>query len=165
MYQNLRIIIGHKFLNKWVKNNEFIIDYFDAFKEKLENKYNKENAEKVIDIVSKISVLLTLKFETTKVDEISSKKRDIEKQLEKIENKSKFIEEKTKEKNKITKKIKEIDTIINNKEIQKVHGTVLSARDKDVADGCLVPVGRWHSPKGLLPSGVPKGSRGNPEIS
>jgi len=117
IYQNLRIIIGHKFLNKWMKNNEFIIDYFDVFKEKLENKYDKENAEKIVDIISKISILLTLKFETTKVEEFSSKKKDIEKQLKKIENRSKFVEEKTKEKIEITNKIKEIDTIINNKEL------------------------------------------------
>ena len=33
IYQDLRILIGHKFLNKWIKNNEFIIDYFYFFKE------------------------------------------------------------------------------------------------------------------------------------
>ena len=31
IYQNLRILVGHKFLNKWVKNDEFIIDYFYFF--------------------------------------------------------------------------------------------------------------------------------------
>ena len=31
IYQNLRIIVGHKFLNKWIKNNEFIIDYLKKF--------------------------------------------------------------------------------------------------------------------------------------
>ncbi len=117
IYQNLRMIIGHKFLNKWVKNNEFIIDYFEMFKEKLENQYNKENAEKIIDIISKISILLNIKYEPTKIEEILSIKEEIEKNLKKIENRSEFVEEKTKEKIVITNKIKEIDTIINNKEL------------------------------------------------
>ena len=42
IYQNLRILVGHEFLNKWIKNNEFIIDYFYLFKEKLENQYGKK---------------------------------------------------------------------------------------------------------------------------
>ena len=46
IYQNLRIIVGYKFLDKWIKNNEFIIDYFELFKEELENKYGKENKNK-----------------------------------------------------------------------------------------------------------------------
>lgn len=117
IYQNLRMIIGHNFLNKWVKNNEFIIDYFELFKEELENQYNKENAEKMIDIISKISVLLSIKYQSTKIEEISLKKEEIEKELKKIENRSKFVEEKTKEKIEITNKIKEVDTIINNKKL------------------------------------------------
>ena len=36
VYQNLRILVGYQFLDKWVRKNEFIIDYFDLFKEELE---------------------------------------------------------------------------------------------------------------------------------
>ena len=35
IYQNLRILVGNEFLEKWVKNNEYIIDYYDLFKERL----------------------------------------------------------------------------------------------------------------------------------
>lgn len=117
IYQNLRIIIGHKFLNKWVKNSEFIIDYFEVFKEKLENKYNKENAENIIEMISRISVLLNIKFDSINKEEIIFEKEKIEKELEEIKNRSKFVEKKTKEKIEITNKMKEIDTIINNKEL------------------------------------------------
>ena len=61
IYQILRILVGHKFLNKWVRNDEFIIDYFYLFKEELEGKYGKENMNRLIDILAKISILLSIK--------------------------------------------------------------------------------------------------------
>lgn len=117
VYQNLRIIIGHKFLNKWVKNNEFIIDYFEEFKEQLENKYTKEIKNKIIDTISKISILLSIKFDNTKKEQIIQIKEKLEKEINSIQNREEFIEEKTKRKIEIAEKIKEIDTIINSKKL------------------------------------------------
>lgn len=116
VYQNLRIIIGYKFLNKWIKNSEFIIDYFELFKEELENRYGKENKNKIIDIISKISILLNLKF-SNKNNEIFKEKEKTEEELKKIENKEQFIEDLAKRKIIVTEKIRRIDTIINNKDL------------------------------------------------
>ena len=41
IYQNLRILVGHKFLNKWIRSNEFMIDYFEEFKEEFEKYLSK----------------------------------------------------------------------------------------------------------------------------
>lgn len=117
IYQNLRIIIGSSFLNRWVKNNEFIIDYFELFKEELEKRYNKENTKKTIDIISKISILLNLKQDSTRVKKLTLKKEEIEEELELMQDREKFVKEKTNKKIEIGNKIKEIDTIINNKEL------------------------------------------------
>ncbi len=117
IYQNLRIIIGYKFLDKWIKNSEFIIDYFDEFKEKLENNYGKENSNKLIENLSKISILLSIKFDKAKGKEIINLKNQVEESLYKIQNKEKFIEDTTQRKLEISRKIKEIDTIINSKEL------------------------------------------------
>ena len=46
IYQNLRILVGEKFLKKWIANSEFIIDYYDLFQEKLQNDYSKDIKEK-----------------------------------------------------------------------------------------------------------------------
>ena len=117
VYQNLRMIIGYKFLDKWVKNSEFMIDYFEEFKEELENRYGKENKNEVIDTISEISILLSIKFNNDISKEIIKIKEKVEEDLNKIQNREKFIEETTKRKLEISKKIKEIDTIINNKEL------------------------------------------------
>ena len=115
IYQDLRILVGHEFLNKWIKNNEFIIDYYYLFKEKIENQYGKKNEEKLIDLLSKISILLGMKFNKEKYNDILEKKEEIETELEKMQDKEKFIEEITQNKKEIKKRIKQIDETINNK--------------------------------------------------
>lgn len=117
IYQELRILVGHKFLNKWVKNSEFIIDYFYMFKEILENQYGKKNEEKLVELLSKISILLSIKYNEGKYEEILKIKNKLDEQVEEIQDKEKFIEDITKKKIKITKEIKKIDEIINDKEL------------------------------------------------
>ena len=117
IYQNLRIILGYKFLNKWIKNNEYIIDYFEKFKEELKEKYGKENKNKFIDILSKISILLSAKFDGEKKDSLMEIKEKIEEQFYEIQNKEKFIENITNKKSEILNEIQEIDTIINNESL------------------------------------------------
>ena len=72
IYQNLRILVGHKFLNKWIRSNEFMIDYFEEFKEELENK------EEYIEKVTNQKINLTEKIK--KIDTIINNKELLEKE-------------------------------------------------------------------------------------
>lgn len=117
IYQNLRILVGDKLLNKWVNNNEFIIDYFETFKEELQKKYDKENVEKIIEKLSKISILLTYKYNIDKIDKIILEKEIVKSELQEIQDRKAFVEKKTKRKLEISNKIKEIDTIINSRKL------------------------------------------------
>ncbi len=117
IYQDLRILVGHKFLNKWVKSSEFIIDYFYMFKENLENQYGKKNEEKIIELLSKISILLSIKFDEDKYEKVLKIKDKVDIEAEEIQDKEKFIEDITEKKIQITKEIKNIDETINDKEL------------------------------------------------
>ena len=117
IYQNLRILVGHKFLNKWIRSNEFMIDYFEEFKEELENKYGVEDKKKIIDLLAEISVLLEVKYNPQKTKEYTEQKEKLQEELEELENKEEYIEKVTNQKIILTEKIKKIDTIINNKEL------------------------------------------------
>ena len=119
IYQNLRILVGSKILNKWVENNEFMIDYFEMFKDELDAKYGRENARRIINKVSKISILLSYKFNPDNLQDYIEEKDKIKHELNKIQDRKKFVEEKTDKKMEITKKIKQIDTIINNKKLSQ----------------------------------------------
>ena len=39
IFQNLRLLLGNKFLNNWIENKEFIIDYMELLKNRLEEQY------------------------------------------------------------------------------------------------------------------------------
>lgn len=117
IYQNLRILIGYKFLNRWVKNKEFIIDYYETLKNKLEKKYGKENAKNITNIIEKLSILLEMKFNKGKIPKITNEYNSVLNQLQKMQDKKVMVKEITQEKINITKEIRGYDTLINNKEL------------------------------------------------
>lgn len=115
IYQNLRMLVGHKFLNNWIKNNEYIIDYMESFKEQLEEKYGEDNQKNLLEILSKISILLAIKFNPKLKDEMAKDKEETEQKINLISNNENFIQETTEEKRKIAEEIRRLDETMNNK--------------------------------------------------
>lgn len=115
IYQNLRILLGQTFLEKWIKNKEFIIDYIEMLKNRLEEKYGIKNQKDILKVIEKLSVLLELKYYPQKKEKFEKEKIELEEMLEKIDNKETYIEMISKQKRKLTKEIKKIDETINDK--------------------------------------------------
>lgn len=116
IYQNLRILVGHHFLEQWIHNTEFMIDYWERLQEVLEEKYGKEKQKKIILLLCRLSILLDIKYDKEKKEKILKEKKLLEEKLKKMENKQAFILEKTHQKQDYLKTIKNIDTILNDKE-------------------------------------------------
>ena len=74
IYQNLRILLGQEFLEKWIENKEFIIDYMELLKNKLEEKYGAKNQKDILKTIEKLSVLLELKYNPQKKEEFKKGK-------------------------------------------------------------------------------------------
>ena len=117
VYQNIRILVGYEFINNWIKNKEFIIDYYEAFQNRLEKQFGEEKTKELINILENISVLLAIRYNNDLKKDLKEEKEDIEIKLEKMSNNQKFIQDVTKTKKQLTKEIKEIDEILNNKEL------------------------------------------------
>lgn len=117
VYQNLRILLGYDFLDKWVQNREFIIDYMEVFKNRLDEKYGVKNRKEIIKIIEKLSVLLELKYNPEDKKTYAKEKKEVKEKLDKINDKELFIKMITEEKRKLTEEIKYIDETINNKEM------------------------------------------------
>ena len=117
VYQNLIFLVGNQFLNKWINNHEFIIDYMELFKNKLEERYGEKNKSEFIKILGQLSIVLDVKFDKKNKEEILKMKQDVEQKLEYIQDNKKFVETITEEKRKLTKEIRKIDETINNKEL------------------------------------------------
>lgn len=116
IYQNLNILIGEKFLNNWVKNNEYIIDYMDLLKTKLEEKYNEKYAHQFLELIKQISILLEIKFDEKSKQEIKNIKEGNDQKLMQLEDNKKFIEQVAEEKKRLTQEIKKIDETLNDKD-------------------------------------------------
>lgn len=119
IYQNLIILVGNEFLDKWIGNKHYIIDYLELLKNKLEEYYGKKLTEEFIELLKQISILLEIKFDKITKHEIEKQKDEIENKLEKINNSKEFVKNLTDEKKKITQEIKDIDETINNPSMLK----------------------------------------------
>lgn len=115
IYQNLRILLGDTFLNNWIRNKEFIIDYMDLYKTRLEEKYGKENSKKIQELVNKLSILIGMKFDSKLNEKIKKLKQEYEAKMDRIRDRAKFVQDITAEKKRLTEEIKKIDETINNK--------------------------------------------------
>lgn len=115
IYQNLIILVGNEFLNKWIYKNEYIVDYLEVFENRLKEKHGEEFAKDIIEILKNISILIEIKFDSKKKKEILKLKDEIKAKTEKIKDNQKFIEDITKRKRELAKEIKIIDETINNK--------------------------------------------------
>lgn len=117
IYQNLRILLGYEFLEKWIKNKEFIIDYMELLKSKLDERYGVRNEKDILKTIEVLSILLEIKYNPEEKENFRKEKENLSEELEKINDKEKFIEMITKEKKDLTDEIKLIDETINNKDL------------------------------------------------
>ncbi|MCI8471173.1 MAG: hypothetical protein HFJ35_06940 [Clostridia bacterium] len=117
VYQNIRMLVGNLFLNNWIKNSEYIIDYMESFQNKLEEQYGKEKKEQWMKSLNQISVLLAIRYNEKLKNKLQQEKIEIEKQLEKTKDNQEFVQEMTQEKRRLTKEIKQMDETLNNKEM------------------------------------------------
>ena len=117
IYQNLIILLGNEFLNKWINNKEYIIDYMELFENELETKYGKKHAKKLIELLCHLSVLVQVVVNPEQKEKMLNLKQELENKLIKLEDKKSWIEELTKQKRELTEKIKNIDTTLNNRDL------------------------------------------------
>lgn len=114
IYQNLRILLGERFLENWETDSTREVDYILKLQEKVNHMYGVQNS---INFYPKLfTTLAMLKYEKSpKVKEKwLQQKKTIEKELEIIADKARYLEELTKNKKQMTKQIKKIDEILNN---------------------------------------------------
>lgn len=119
IYQILRILVGYKYLNKWTKNKDYILDYFELLKANLTENYGEQNANRLIQIISDLSILIEKKYNTEYNNVLKCYKEEIEQQIIETQNMEEFIESKTAMKKELADKIGEIDEILNNKKRMK----------------------------------------------
>lgn len=116
IYQNLRILVGEQFLNSWIENKEYLIDYYTEFKNELTEKFGEELAKEIISSLEKISILLETEVNPSYQKTLKEMKKQNEEKLTKFQNNQEFVEKLTEEKKQINKKIKRIEKVLSSKD-------------------------------------------------
>ncbi len=116
-YQNLRMLIGNKFLNNWIYHQETLIDYYSDLIENLKQQYTEKNADKIMQEINTIAILAEKKYNSSNIEKYEKDKNRLETELKNMQDKEKYTETITKEKLELAKKIRRLDKILNNKDL------------------------------------------------
>lgn len=116
IYQNLRILVGEQFLNSWITNNEYVIDYYNELKAELTERFGTKIMKKVIMAVEKLSILLEIEINPEYERKLKQLKVENEEKLSRFQNNQEFVEELTNEKKQINRRMKKIEKILSSKD-------------------------------------------------
>lgn len=117
IYQDLILLIGNDFLEKWTKKNESLVDYVEVLKNSIEIDYGKDLAKDIMETIFELSIMIEFVL-NEEIFKIAQKRKDeIEDEIANMNNKEKFLEDITHRKKVWIRKIRNIDMIINNKQL------------------------------------------------
>lgn len=117
IYQNIILLLGNKFVDKWVNNYNSLIDYFDIFQAEVEKQYGKSIKEHIIKDIIELAIMINSKYNIDFKNNILEKKQQIENLYYEMQDKEKYISKVSKSKKQKEKEIKKIDKVLNNKEL------------------------------------------------
>lgn len=116
IYENLKIALSFDIINKLETTNENM-DYINLIKNDLCFQYGEEIANAFLDLIFELSILIYVEKSESEKKRILYEKNVIEDELSKIKDKKNYIESVIKEKINFTDRVKEIDFILNDKEL------------------------------------------------
>lgn len=112
IYQNLLILVGRQFLKSWTNGSNYIVDYVEELKIKMNNVYGKNLTNKYLDLLYKILVEKYI-VENNKKRKIENRIKELNDNLEEYKNSIEFLEKLSKEKKELLKEIEKIDFIVS----------------------------------------------------
>lgn len=115
LYQNLRILAGNEFLENWISNEQYVIDYIELLSQNLSEKYGKKQAEDFLKLFYQVIVLLWLQRKPEKKKEWIKQEEEINEELKEMENKAKYIEDLSKQKKAKMKQLDSLEKILSDK--------------------------------------------------
>lgn len=116
VYQNLKILIGNKFIQESISNINNI-DFIEKFERKMNNLYSEEIATQIEEQIYIISIIENIKQNEKNKKDLIKEKEHIEEELNKISDKKNYLQDIANNKKAIAKQIRKIDKIINSNEL------------------------------------------------
>ena len=116
IYQNMQLLLGYTRLNELLNLKSLKSD-LELLEKSFKLLYGEENALKFLLLIYKISIVLIVNENESERQRLLGERKWIEKEYNRLNNKNKLLEDVTNSKKVIMEKIKNIDLIINNKEL------------------------------------------------
>lgn len=132
IYQNLRILVGERFLNSWIANTEYVIDYYDEFQNELSDRFGIELKEKIITSLEKLSILLEIEINSEFRKKLKQLNKENEDKLFEFRDNEAFIAKLTEDKKEINRQLRKIEKILSNKEALTKECEKKGLNNKDV---------------------------------
>jgi len=117
IYQNLKILVGEQFLNSWITNTEYVIDYYDEFQNELTEKFGVELKEELVSVLEKISILLEVEINIEFQKNLEQLIQENNEKLSKFQNNEEFFERLTEDKKQINRRLKKIEQMLGDKDL------------------------------------------------
>lgn len=117
IYQIIKLLLGNNFVEalfECLNKNEDCINFIQ---EKLIEKYEEEFAKELYSLVYQNSILEYLKNNKLEKTKLIKHSKMLQKEIDKMEHKSEYLQDLATSKINIGKKIKKIDTLLNNEEL------------------------------------------------
>lgn len=116
VYQTLKIALNQNVFEIMQKNEEYI-DVMKYILEELNKIYSEKIVEKFISLILKISIMIYINKSQNERKRLKEEKETIEIELQEIKDKKGYIEKITEEKKNYMKAVRQIDLVINNKDL------------------------------------------------
>ena len=116
IYQNLQILLNYNFLKDFV-NSKTENDFIKYINSKLIELYGKENTKEILNLLFKLSILIDIRNNSNEAKRLSEEREGLKKDYNKISNKKMYIKNLMVKKKKLNDDIKDIDILLNNKEL------------------------------------------------
>lgn len=118
IYQNLQILLGKEFLQKWMEL-EKEKDAVEILKKELQKNFNEKETDKFMNLIFKLMIIIYCKKNKKEEDRIIEELEFNTLELEKLNDTREFIKEISDKKTMCIKRIKRIDQVLNNTELLK----------------------------------------------
>ena len=119
VYQDLLILVDNVMFERWVNDNNIDLNYLEIFSDVLSELYGARITNKIIFVLFELSILLEISVNKDIITEFEEKKNELNSQHDKFENKEEYINLITQENKNMNRRIKKIDSIVNNKALLK----------------------------------------------
>ena len=112
IYQTLQIVIGEEFLDNWCEDKDGIIDYLEQFIEEMSKIYGETIANKLKELLIKIAISNTARFNSQFNETIKENIKKIDKKIEDYQDTQKKIQEITNHKKQLLRELNEIEKVM-----------------------------------------------------